>query len=207
MTLSERSFTTVSPRLTAATPSLSPTAMTMRGLPSNQLATPRHMGFSPLPQALTDTKWANAAQPPLLFGSGSGDAPSIWSTSHDTGLPPTVNGSIGPSKVSSPPFPAHIKSPIASRQLQQNHTNPAFAPFPLDTTFKVDSPSNFVSHGVRSSLSMPPYGFLPQQPPMNHHHHHMSYSQPLQPDPYQGIPSDPFYQPPNRNYRNWAAPP
>lgn len=202
LSTSLRGFATLSPRLTAATPTVSPIATGARRGSNPQTATPRHLGFTALPQPVTESNWTNAAQPPLLFGSGTGEAPSIWSTTHDSGISPNVNAApVQPvSSPFAPPITSTVKSPIA-RPLTNNVA--PVTPTDYDAPFQANSPSNFVSHAVRSSLSMPPYGLVP---PTIITSPYVSYPQPLHPDyTYPTAHPDPYQM--SRQYRDWVPPP
>jgi hypothetical protein len=221
--MSSRSFATISPRIAAVqTPTLSPIG-TRRG--SNpQVMSPRHHRFSSPPQPIPDSGWTNAAQPPLLFGSGTGDAPSIWSTSHDPVIPSSnANPHFGQT-LFNPPLQNNSGSTLSGPALvSSSRPPPIHSPFAkvspndLDVPFKVDSPSNFVSHGaLRGSLSMPPYGFIQPQPQMAAPYISQpsfalrSLSQPLQSIrsdiPMQGPRVDP-YSMSRDHYQDWAPPP
>ena len=187
------------------TPTMAPIG-TRRG--SNpQVTTPRRHGFSPLPQSISDSKWSNAVQPPLLFGSGTGDAPSIWSTTHDPGIASNIGAPTAP-PLSTPTLPTMSRSPITSRPI------PGGAPYAhtrsssqFDVPFEVNSPTNFVSSGALRGLSMPPpYGFV--QPPVPIMDQSTSHSQPTHLfDSYQPIAPPTDYYQPTRQYRDWAPPP
>jgi len=220
-----KGFATISPRLAAVTPTLSPIGSKRISIP--QVTSPRHhLRMPSLSQPAPDSGWTNAAQPPLLFGSGTGDAPSIWSTSHDSSIQSNANAHLGQS-LFNPPLQNSITKPqpqphalVSSRQ-SLNHVGSSSMntsnPNPYETPFKVDSPSNFVSHGaLRGSLSMPPYGFI-QSPVMapqaypGGHYTSRGLSQPLQPlhpehsGTLQGGPVDPYQM--ARQYRDWPPPP
>jgi hypothetical protein len=147
---------TISPSLARLSLPASPTS-------SFQLPTPRKLthGESPLSRGAInpDPSWTVAAQPPLLFGSGSGEASSIWSTKLDDAAAASASPlalNFGGSPVPPPPkfasLDQHASYPHSSRW--PSSLSQSVPPLTLDEPFHTNSPANFLNSSQRSSAGM-----------------------------------------------------